>query len=373
MSSTATVSELTPSTSCELPPLEIVRAATLAPSPDNNQPWRFRFEGDKLIVAHDAARALPSDVDRLFDLQSLGAAIENACIAARQFGFEGTLRCLSKSAESEVACLEWRPGATSDPLFPFLEQRRTNRRLFSRRPVPEKAIERLSREARSAAPAVQVDWISERTKIRRLAGLVAAGDRARFERREFHAELYRQLRFTPDEVEQTRDGLDVRLLALPPAGVLALRMIRPWSVMRLLNGCGLHRLLTLPSAAAVWGSGDVAVLSVAADGPENFLAAGRALQRFWLAASSEQLSVHPLGSLPILLRRLKSAEPSASCVTGLVPPGAALEGRDERIGRALREMLPALDRRTVTMVLRIGYGPEETGKSLRRPPNDVLA
>ena len=366
MTGLAAASEGTPSSSCDLPQTEMVRAATLAPSPDNNQPWRFRFEGHKLIVAHDAERALPSDVDRLFDLQSLGAAVENACIAARQFGFEGKFRCLTNQTGSEVGCLELIPGGKPDPLFPFLEQRQTNRRLFSRRPVAQEAIERLTREARAAAAEIQVDWISERAKIRRMAVLVAAGDRTRFERREFHAELYRQLRFTRDEVEETRDGLDVRLLALPPGGALSLRMLRAWSVMRVLNGCGLNRLLTLPSAAAVWGSGDIAVLSTAADGPANFLPAGRALERLWLAACAERLSVHPLGSLPILLRRLQSREPGASCA-------AAQDPRSERISRALREMLPALELRTVTMVLRVGYGPRETGKSLRRAPQDVLA
>ncbi|HEU5432225.1 MAG TPA: hypothetical protein VFU81_11215, partial [Thermomicrobiales bacterium] len=132
----------------EPPWREIVRAASFAPSPDNNQPWRFRCEGRRLFVEHDAARALPSDVDRLLDLQSLGAAIENASIAARQFGFASAIEYLDATAAPAVAQIEFVSGAEPDRLFPLLEKRRTSRRGYSRRPLAETMLERLAAEAR---------------------------------------------------------------------------------------------------------------------------------------------------------------------------------------------------------------------------------
>ena len=45
-----------------LSPAELVRTAVLAPSPDNNQPWKFVSHEDRLEVFLDPAHALPSDV-----------------------------------------------------------------------------------------------------------------------------------------------------------------------------------------------------------------------------------------------------------------------------------------------------------------------
>jgi len=358
----------------ELPELEIVRAAVQAPSPDNNQPWRFRFSDQTLIVEHDQSRALPSDIDGIFDLQSLGAAIENASIAARQFGFASQARYPAERAAPVVAHLEFFPGGRPDPLAEFLAERGTNRVAYSRRPIAPATLERLAAEALAAAPAARVDWIGDRTRIRRLAGLVAAGDRLRFEYREFHAELYRQLRFTPAEAERTRDGLDLRLLALPPGGRLTLRMLRSWRLMRLLNHCGLSRMLTLSSALAVWQSGALAVLSVPSDSPADFMTAGRALERLWLAAAREQLSVHPLGSLPILLRRVeRSRRENKQDEPAVAPLSAAHRRLSEKIGRKLENMLPSIADRTVTMLLRIGYGRPPALKSQRRSAHVALS
>ena len=357
----------------ELPQLEIVRAAARAPSPDNNQPWRFRFSEKTLFVEHDRSRALPSDIDGIFDLQSLGAAIENACLAAEQFGFASQASYLAGRAGPAVAQIEFFPGGRPDPLAEFLFERSTNRCGYSRRQIAAESLERLASEALSASPSARVDWISDRARIRRLAGLVAAGDRLRFEYREFHAELFRQLRFTPAEVERTGDGLDLRLLALPPGGRLTLRMLRSWRMMNLLNQCGLSRLLTLSSAVAAWQSGALAVLSIPSDSPAEFVVAGRALERLWLAAARERLSVHPLGSLPILLRRVeRSRRKSEDGQAAIAPLSAAHRRLSEKIGRKLQNMLPSIADRTVTMLLRIGYGRPPALKSQRRPAHVAL-
>ncbi|HEU5434123.1 MAG TPA: hypothetical protein VFU81_20805, partial [Thermomicrobiales bacterium] len=85
-------------------------------------------------MEHDASRALPSDVDRMFDLQGLGAAIENACIAARQFGYAGAVQYSDECEAPAVAQIELISGAKPDPLFPLLTERRTSRQGYSRRP-----------------------------------------------------------------------------------------------------------------------------------------------------------------------------------------------------------------------------------------------
>ena len=130
---------------------------------------------------------------------------------------------------------------------------------------------------------------------------MAASDLIRFQYEPFHNELFRQLRFTVKEAEQTRDGLDVRTLELPPGAGWLLRKLQPWKRMRKIHQLGLGRFLTMPSALAVKRSGAIGLLSVNKAKAEPFLHGGMALERLWLTATAFNLAVQPLGSLPIFL------------------------------------------------------------------------
>jgi hypothetical protein len=202
--------------------LDLVRAAILAPSPDNNQPWRFVSRQGRLEVHLDARQALPSDVNAMCDLTGLGAAVENACIAARAVGCELDVQCgkhdapeATGNANVAAATMTVTPGGTADPLMPYLTMRCTCRRGFSTRPVEKATLDRLTESARRFRQ-IQIDWIVDRPRIRSFARLIAASDLLRFQYEPFHNEIYRQLRFSPEEAERTRDGLDLRALELPP-------------------------------------------------------------------------------------------------------------------------------------------------------------
>ena len=117
--------------------------------------------------------------------------------------------------------------------------------------------------------------------------LVAQSDRMRFEHERFHAELYRQLRFTAADSERTRDGLDVRTLELPPGAVHVLHFLRKWPRIRFLNHFGLSRMMSMPSRWSVCRSGAVGILTVGEPAVSKYLAGGRALERIWLACHGE--------------------------------------------------------------------------------------
>ena len=350
--------------------LQLVQAAVLAPSPDNNQPWRFVSQGDQLLVYLDPQRTLPSDVNAMYDLTGLGSAIENACIAARQMGYEADVDYApaatgpnDSQAPRLVAIMTFTPGGKPDPLFPHLAARCTCRKLYSTRPVAESCLNNLAHAA-GEFPEVQLDWITERAPIRAFARLMAVSDRFRFEYEPFHHEIFRQLRFSAEEAERTRDGLDVRTLELPPGAGFVLRRLRSWKRMKLIHRLGLGRLLTLPSALSVWKSGALGVLSLPEPAAAGFLRGGRALQRIWLAAQAEGLALQPLGSLSIFLGQLEQLE------------GRNLTGAHQqlagRLGRRFRRLVPSTEQRTLLMVLRLGYSPAPRFRSLRRPATDVL-
>ena len=359
-----------PSTPLQQPShLELVRAAVLAPTPDNNQPWRFVSQGERLLVHLDPTRALPSDVNSMFDLIGLGAAVENASIAARQMGYEPCVEYAPVTAGSAVedgsqpaVTMTFTPGGRPDPLHGQLENRCTCRKLYKTRAVARQCLEALA-DAQGFSE-VQLDWITARSSIRALGRVMAASDRIRFEYQPFHNELFRQLRFSVDEAERTRDGLDLRTLELPPGAGLMLRPLGSWSRMKWVHRLGLGRLLTVPSALSVCKSGAIGVLSVAEPTSAGFLQGGRAFERIWLAAQAENLALQPLGSLSIFSAHLK------------ILGGEKLSQRHkERIGRLIdrfNSLAPTVTRRTLLIMFRLGHAAPPRHRSLRRPAEEVL-
>jgi len=349
---------------------DLVQAAVLAPSPDNNQPWRFVSNKGTIEVYLDRARSLPSDVRSMYDLMSIGAAIENVSIEARQRGYHTDVQLspgLSSLSPDDpapgIATLSFRPGGTPDALHGYLASRCTNRKLFSSRTVGRRELDAISAEIGDFSD-IQLDWVTDRRVINALARLVAQSDRFRFEYQPFHGEIFRQLRFSAAEAERTGDGLDVRTMELPPGTPLVIRSLRSWKRMQWVNRLGVGRLFTVPSWVAVRKCGAIGAMSARLPSSEGSVIAGRAFQRIWLASESQGLALHPLGSLPIFIAQMTQLG------------GKSLHAAHQRLSQKLNEwfvrLVPETHERTLLMLFRIGYAERPSVRSLRRPAKDVL-
>jgi hypothetical protein len=328
----------------------LIDAAILAPSPDNNQPWRFTVGTDHIEVHLDLTQSLPSDVNHMFDLTAIGAAVENACVAARELGFEPHVESLWQKSTGEqqgesipAARITWSPGGESDPLYPQITRRHTNRNWYSTKAIDPSTLAGLAAEAEQF-PGVHVHWLTSRRDIWRFAWLIGRSDRMRFEKEPFHRELYKQLRFTPAEAESTRDGLDLRTLALPPGSSVVLKLLRSWRLLSLLNNFGMSRMLALPAVPQAARSGAIGVLAVERASAEQYLAGGRAFERLWLRGTAAGLALHPLGSLPIYL--MQEAHASAGTLR-------------QKVG----DLIPASADQQLQIAFRIGHAPLHTPAS----------
>lgn len=340
----------------------MVKAATVAPSPDNNQPWLFRETTAGLDVYLDRARSLPSDVKSMFDMTALGAAVENAVIAASEFEMQTEVICaandvIDQKAEQPIAQLRLRSGGDRDPLYSAIDDRCTCRKPYSSSPLPTSVQEELTASCDRFAD-VRVSWLSSSEDKKKFGTLIASTDALRFQHQPFHEELFRQLRFRLRDVESTRDGLDVRTLELPPGVTTVLGWLRSWSVMNTVHRLRLTSLLTVPSAISVRMSGAVAIVSVSVPTAEAFFNGGRAIQRLWLAGTNLGLSMHPLGSLPIFL-----LQPD---------PKPAFRSTIEKAKCGVDALFPKLKGRVMQLGLRVGYSKPPSYRSLRRPPTDML-
>ena len=294
---------------------------------------------------------LPSDVNAMFDLVGLGAAIENACIAARQQGFEPSVEYSS----APLGCHPgWRRAGRPNHIPPGRAARSALPALGDPLHLPQTLFDQAGRRGLLAATcgsgcAVrrrQLDWIVEREQIREFSRMIAVSDRFRFEYEPFHNEIFRQLRFSAEEAERTRDGLDVRTLELPPGAAFILRRLRPWSRMRWIQRLGLVGLLTLPSILSVRKSGAIGVLSVPeADGAA--VAPRRSGVPADLACRPGGRALAPAVGKPADLHRpdgaVSRAEPDAENTVGQL-----------QLRHALHELLPSTAERVVLIAFRLG-------------------
>jgi molybdopterin/thiamine biosynthesis adenylyltransferase len=336
----------------------VVACASSAPSGGNMQPWRFEARSDVIRAWVDPTRSSLLDFRNRAALLALGAALQAAKIGARALGFEPVCRPVAADGPAWELALERWGQARDEEAVRVLWQRCCNRRTGSSRPIPAADLARL---ARRAAPldtrVVAGDALAE------LGAALGALDRVRFLSPRLRRDLMGELRFTAQEAQASRDGIDIASLELEAADLAAMDVLRTGAGMDFLARLDRGRGLGNASRDAFAGSAGAIVLRAAAVDRAALVDAGRGLMRLWLEATRLRLAIHPWGS-PFLFQRL-------------LEDGDSLEGweRTALAGAAEAfEHVVGLDReRPVLLILRVSRGDPPSARSLRRPVDEVLA
>lgn len=330
----------------------LVEAALSAPSGDNCQPWRFGWDGRTLRVRFVPDRAASLyDVRDLASCVALGALLLNLRLAARSHRLSPAVELFPAGEEvGVVARVRFAPAETGpDELADAIARRCVNRWPYRRGPLPEPVRRALVAEAQSVA-GVHLAW-REGPPMDPVASLAAANDRLLFENRPLHDGLYRWLRWSPQDVAATRDGMPIGTLGLHRLEYPGFRLLGRWGVARLAATVGLTRALPLRSRLVYRRSAAIGLVSVARPERQLFVQAGEAIQRLWLRATSLGVAFQPITGVTFLLLRLRLGEDAELAN----PHRAAIE----RLGRRLDELIPEARGLTPVMLFRVG---------LARPP-----
>ena len=305
---------------------EWVRAATMAPSMYNTQPWKFRILRDSqaIEIRADPARMLQhGDPHGRAVHIACGAALLNLCLAVAAGGREPVTRLLPDPAEPLLLATvrlggRHRPSEEERDLYAAIPARRTNRRPFSARAVPPGVLAELVLAAR--LEGARLDFPG-RDETRRLLGVVADAEFDLLADPGYRAELAKWAGGDRDE-----DGV--------PGGAAGPRDPRGRTPVRdFLGGA---------AAGYEWfeDTPQLAVLSTQGNMREDWLRAGEALQRVLLTVTLRGIAASPL------------TQP--------------LETHDAWLVRD-----PATGSGWPQLILRIGYGLPAPA-SPRRPVQDVL-
>ena len=274
-------------------------AATLAPSVHNTQPWRFHIDGPVLEIHADPARqlaVLDPTGRQLF--VSLGCALFNARARLAADGVAVRVEIAPEQANETLAArlivdAEQRIDADVAALAPALVARQTNRREFTDNAVPDALIAAWQAAvAAEGAALCQVTRSSDRLALSRLS--------QRADEYQLLDPAYRaELRSWTDHDDRRRDG--IRPAVVPHVDGTAREEvpIRDFDT----NGHG-----WLPAATNATHDQSLFVLCTAGDSRAEWIRAGQAIERAWLAltragfTASVFTQVIEVGSLRVQLQ-----------------------------------------------------------------------
>ena len=335
-------------------PFGLVRAAVLAASPHNTQPWLFRVSETQVDLFADLTRNIGTIDPFLREMQvGLGCALENLILAAHAVGYRTALTLLpAGSGTNHVARLQLERGeAQPSPLFASITRRHTNRGPYdTARPIPADAVQAMDALGRDL-PDVSVLWFTSESDRRAIAELIVAATEAIIADREQAADSAKWLRMSWEKLQRHRDGVTLDAAGLPSLVLAAAKMLPEPS--REQSDVAWLKATRETHTATAMGYG-ILVARDARDTNQR-VQGGRLWQRLHLWATANGLAMQPLNQMPERADReaSQSAEPVfGMALNKLVSDPAWQALMPFRLGYPLRDALPSPRRALEDVLLR---------------------
>jgi hypothetical protein len=333
-----------------------LRAAILAASPHDTQPWLFTVSSRDVTVYADRTRHLGTfDPFRREMHLGLGCAIENFVRAARAFGIATDVEPATGRLElsppprpvvaARIALDIGRPAR--DALFEAIPRRHTNRGPYSdEAPGPER-LQGLADLV--SGPNVRVAFISEPGARRELGAMIVKATERIIADPEMSMDSFRWIRTGRRDVAAHRDGITIDASGASRLVTVAAKILPDLGAARtdqiwLTTTRDVHTAAT-PVFGVILVPNRLDMLQT--------IEAGRAWQRLHLAATAQGLAAQPLNQPVEMVDRHQ------------------MLGRSDEFGLALATLARA-DGWEPTFVFRLGYAMREAPRSPRRRISDVV-
>lgn len=346
---------------------EILELARWAPSGDNTQPWRFAIQAPEHIVVfgRDTRAHCVYDLDGRASQISLGALLETIALAATRFGLRATANRRAGSSDERPVfdVLLRQDGITEDALVPYIRERRVQRKALQLRRLSDSETRTLER---ALPPGMRVVWFRGWRGRAKIAWLNFINAKLRLtlpEAYRVHREVIEwHAQFSEDRIPSAALG------ASAPSVALMQWAMASWDRIAFLNRY-LAGTLTprieldlLPGLACAAHA--VLLADRAPRGFDDYIAAGRALQRFWLTATSLGLQFQPEYTPLVFARYAREGVRFSDAPAAL---------RLAQSVRARLERILGVDAAAKAMFMgRIGAGAPAQARSLRLPLERLL-
>jgi len=284
---------------CPMPSLldELVSLARWAPSGDNTQPWRFALHPpDRLTVfGHDTRHDCVYDLRGEATQLSLGALLCTFEIAATSLGHRVTWQRQAAAPENMPRFdlqLHPAPGVQADPLADSIRRRSVQRRPMHTTPLLQEQMVRL--EA-AAGPGFRLIWLTSAQQRWAAARLLFANAGLRLSLPEAYPVHKRIIQWnsreSEDRIPDQALGASWATLQLMRFGLASWKRVNFFN--RWLAGTWIPRIELDLIPAMRCAAHYLLVADHEPTGIDDFVAAGRAVQRVWLTATAEGLWQQP--------------------------------------------------------------------------------
>lgn len=355
---------------------EMVNAACQGPSTGNDQPWKWVYQNGLLFLLHDVARSdsfgdyryIASDI-------TFGGAAENLLLKAHALGFKVSIESFPEGENSRIIAI-FRFFKETDKGFVFetvsqpelvsqINSRCTNRNPMKNERLSSEVIEQLNNSVVNFLGAKHYFFDDEKSKYG-LGAIIGGCDRIRLLNKDGHKDFVkREMRWTPEHAEQTKDGIDIRTLGLAPAEMAALMLIKDSSVAKLLHKIdGGQGLIEVTIKSVMDSAGIGIIILEGGRGRKKFFDGGRAMESLWLKATELNLDMHPLISPFYLFPRLSEGN------------GEGLDAMEKEkivtLRKNFQEITKIQDNCAEVFMYKIGKSTQVPIKALRLPLTETL-
>jgi len=344
----------------------ILEISIQAPSGSNSQPWRFEVKGNQINVF-----AMPGLDNPILNFRhrgtwlAHGALLENIIITSSVFRYEPTCSLFpdSNNRNLVVRILFKESSPKENPLYPFIPLRVTNRKPYLLRSLTEQQKIELFNIAREATDA-ELKLIEEKDKINQTAEAESKGEIVLFGNRLLHKFFFEKVVWSHKEEQKKWRVFYVKTKELKPPQQIALRFFKYWPIMNFFNKFGMTKIIARVSSKKYAASSAMGVI-VVENKDENFITAGRLMQRLWLTATKLGLSFQLLTLVPFLWQRIESGDTKGFSKEHI-----------KLINNAYHQIASlfnvADEAKIIALLFRIGYGGKPSAQSIKKPPEIIF-
>jgi hypothetical protein len=343
---------------------EIVKAGIMAPSGGNAQPWKLVYTPKGLFIFHDEHYSYSLlDFNNLGSYIAIGAVVENIDIKASVAGFAiNTTYFPISSNKKVVAHISFKKAETlaiNTQLEKGIAVRVTNRELKVKETLPKDFYDRIQASVGSYKSA-ELHIIDDEQLMKQLGRILATAEMLRIIHPRGHYDTFtNELRWTPEEISEKADGLDVNSLGASVGELAALKIAgdrKAISFLRKLKG---GNAFTKSVNKAVGLSSALGLITMPNYSELSFLQGGQALERIWIDANLAGVSFQPISQLVFMIARLRHGN------------GDDMEEyykqEVEKLEEEFNKLLPQLVNKQVVFIFRLAKAGEPKVRSLRRP------
>lgn len=346
---------------------KILTAAAAAPSGDNSQPWRFVVRG-KSIEFH----YMPERDNAILNYEeggtliALGAAIQNAELEALAQGY--VPHTTFHESGTCVATVEFKEGGQLDNISASLQaailKRHSNRRTYKKVPLPQEVKSDILDPSISESAGLELSLVESREVMKGISRALTVMEETALGNESLHELFFGDILWSAEENRAGKQGLYIKTLELPPLAQMMFRLLKHWSFARLLAKIGFPQMVAKTNAEQNASASAFGVITATKTNRATYLEVGKMMERIWLTATAQGLSMQIVTGITFLARSLSNPE-----VARLFSPS-----EQERITTAHAIIKKSVDEnREPILIFRIGMSDGPTDVSYRREPEIVFA